>query len=92
MCGIERDAFTPAAGYPPGTEIDGMPLRDRVWLEDVAGLVERGERARDVVEVPAQPVRLERGRHLGEHIAQTVELEGQRGRLRAAMTPRDDLA
>ena len=28
---VERDAFTPAAGYPE-IEIDGIPLRDRVWL------------------------------------------------------------
>jgi GNAT superfamily N-acetyltransferase len=31
MLGVERDAFTPAAGYPP-IEIDGIPLPDRVWL------------------------------------------------------------
>jgi len=29
---IERDAFAPADGYPAGTTIDGIPLRDRVWL------------------------------------------------------------
>ena len=28
---VERDVFTPAAGYP-AIEIDGIPLRDRVWL------------------------------------------------------------
>lgn len=28
---VERDAFTPTAGYP-AIEIDGIPLRDRVWL------------------------------------------------------------
>jgi GNAT superfamily N-acetyltransferase len=28
---VERDAFTPEAGYPD-IEIDGIPLRDRVWL------------------------------------------------------------
>jgi ribosomal protein S18 acetylase RimI-like enzyme len=28
---VERDAFTPDAGYPQ-IEIDGIPLRDRVWL------------------------------------------------------------
>jgi GNAT superfamily N-acetyltransferase/catechol 2,3-dioxygenase-like lactoylglutathione lyase family enzyme len=28
---VERDVFTPAAGYPP-IDIDGVPLRDRVWL------------------------------------------------------------
>ena len=33
MHSIERDAFTPATGYADGIEIDGIPLRDRVWLE-----------------------------------------------------------
>src|SRR5947209_4238849 len=28
---VERDAFSPSAGYPV-TDIDGIPLRDRVWL------------------------------------------------------------
>jgi GNAT superfamily N-acetyltransferase len=28
---VERDAFTREAGYPE-IEIDGVPLRDRVWL------------------------------------------------------------
>src|SRR3954447_6856446 len=32
MRSVERDAFTAAAGYPPGLEIDGIELRDRVWL------------------------------------------------------------
>jgi GNAT superfamily N-acetyltransferase len=32
MLSIERDAFTPADGYPEGIETDGLPLRDRVWL------------------------------------------------------------
>jgi ribosomal protein S18 acetylase RimI-like enzyme len=32
MLRIERDAFTPADGYPEGLKIDGIPLRDRVWL------------------------------------------------------------
>jgi GNAT superfamily N-acetyltransferase len=32
MLAIERDAFTPADGYPEGIETDGLPLRDRVWL------------------------------------------------------------
>lgn len=32
MLGIERDAFMPADGYPDGLTIDGIPLRDRVWL------------------------------------------------------------
>ena len=31
MESIERDAFTPEHGYPV-MEIDGIPLRDRVWL------------------------------------------------------------
>jgi GNAT superfamily N-acetyltransferase len=30
---IERDAFTPIGGYPIGLMIDGIPLRDRVWLD-----------------------------------------------------------
>jgi GNAT superfamily N-acetyltransferase/catechol 2,3-dioxygenase-like lactoylglutathione lyase family enzyme len=30
---IERDAFTPIAGYPPGLIFDGIRLRDRVWLD-----------------------------------------------------------
>lgn len=30
---IERDVFTPARGYPPGIEENGIPLRDMVWLE-----------------------------------------------------------
>jgi GNAT superfamily N-acetyltransferase len=33
MRSIERDAFTPATGYEPGTRIDGIELRDRVWLD-----------------------------------------------------------
>ncbi|MFF4257891.1 GNAT family N-acetyltransferase [Streptomyces sp. NPDC001663] len=30
---IERDAFTPRTGYEPGTRIDGIEIRDRVWLD-----------------------------------------------------------
>jgi ribosomal protein S18 acetylase RimI-like enzyme len=30
---VERDAFGAAAGYPPGLEIDGIALHDRVWLD-----------------------------------------------------------
>jgi GNAT superfamily N-acetyltransferase len=30
---VERDAFTPATGYPTGTSVDGVPLRDRIWLD-----------------------------------------------------------
>ena len=33
LLAVERDAFTAAAGYPPGLSIDGIELRDRVWLE-----------------------------------------------------------
>jgi predicted N-acetyltransferase YhbS len=33
MRSIERDVFTPATGYPAGFEIDGIELRDRVWLD-----------------------------------------------------------
>lgn len=33
MHSIERDAFTAATGYPPGIQIDGIPLRDRVWFD-----------------------------------------------------------
>jgi ribosomal protein S18 acetylase RimI-like enzyme len=32
LTSVEPDAFTPARGYPPGTCIDGIPLRDAVWL------------------------------------------------------------
>jgi len=32
MHSIEPDAFTPATGYPEPILIDGIPLRDRVWL------------------------------------------------------------
>jgi GNAT superfamily N-acetyltransferase len=32
MLRIERDAFTTSDGYPEGLTIDGIPLRDRVWL------------------------------------------------------------
>ncbi|MCX5052021.1 GNAT family N-acetyltransferase [Streptomyces sp. NBC_00201] len=30
---VERDAFTTRTGYEPGTFIDGIELRDRVWLD-----------------------------------------------------------
>jgi hypothetical protein len=33
MRSVERDAFTPATGYPLGLRIDGIELRDRVWLD-----------------------------------------------------------
>jgi hypothetical protein len=33
MRSVERDAFTAATGYAPETSIDGIELRDRVWLD-----------------------------------------------------------
>jgi ribosomal protein S18 acetylase RimI-like enzyme len=30
---VERDAFTAGSGYAPGIVIDGIELRDRVWLD-----------------------------------------------------------
>lgn len=33
MRNVERDAFTPASGYPAGMIVDGIRLRDRVWLD-----------------------------------------------------------
>jgi GNAT superfamily N-acetyltransferase len=30
---VERDAFTVATGYADDIDIDGIPLRDRVWLD-----------------------------------------------------------
>jgi GNAT superfamily N-acetyltransferase len=30
---VERDAFTPQTGYAEPIDIDGIPLRDRVWLD-----------------------------------------------------------
>jgi ribosomal protein S18 acetylase RimI-like enzyme len=32
MLRVERDAFTAAEGYPERIVLDGIPLRDRVWL------------------------------------------------------------
>jgi predicted N-acetyltransferase YhbS len=34
---VERDAFTSATGYPPGLLVDGIELRDRVWLDRPVG-------------------------------------------------------
>jgi GNAT superfamily N-acetyltransferase len=34
---VERDAFTEATGYEPGLVIDGIELRDRVWLDITLG-------------------------------------------------------
>jgi ribosomal protein S18 acetylase RimI-like enzyme len=33
MRNVDRDAFTPAAGYPPGLIADGIEVRDRVWFD-----------------------------------------------------------
>jgi GNAT superfamily N-acetyltransferase/catechol 2,3-dioxygenase-like lactoylglutathione lyase family enzyme len=33
LSAVERDVFTPASGYPDQRLIDGIPLRDRVWLD-----------------------------------------------------------
>jgi ribosomal protein S18 acetylase RimI-like enzyme len=33
MRAVERDAFTTATGYEPGLHVDGIELRDRVWLD-----------------------------------------------------------
>jgi GNAT superfamily N-acetyltransferase len=33
MVCVERDAFGPATGYPVPIDIDGIALRDRVWLD-----------------------------------------------------------
>jgi ribosomal protein S18 acetylase RimI-like enzyme len=33
MRSVDRDAFTPAAGYPPGLQAGGIEVRDRVWFE-----------------------------------------------------------
>ena len=38
MHSIERDAFTESSGYPPGSQVAGIPLRDRVWLDIQLGL------------------------------------------------------
>jgi GNAT superfamily N-acetyltransferase len=32
MLSVERDAFTPATGYPEPIILNGIPLRDRVWF------------------------------------------------------------
>ena len=32
LLAVDRDAFTPATGYPDPIVIDGIRLLDRVWL------------------------------------------------------------
>ena len=58
MRAVERDAFTAATGYPPGIVVEGIPLRDRVWLDMELG---RGVWARDHVgsahmPLPSEPL------------------------------------
>ena len=33
MTHVVHDAFGPEQGYPPGLEVDGIPLLDQVWFE-----------------------------------------------------------
>jgi ribosomal protein S18 acetylase RimI-like enzyme len=33
MRSVERDAFTPGRGYPPHSRLEGIELRDRIWLD-----------------------------------------------------------
>jgi len=33
LLSIERDAFTPQTGYPEGIEVEGIEMRDRVWMD-----------------------------------------------------------
>lgn len=33
MRSVDRDAFTTATGYPPDLRVDGIAIRDRVWLD-----------------------------------------------------------
>jgi GNAT superfamily N-acetyltransferase len=35
MTRVVQDVFTAEAGYPPGLEVDGIPLLDQVWFERV---------------------------------------------------------
>ncbi len=35
MTHVVQDVFTPTNGYPPGLEVDGIPLVDQVWFERV---------------------------------------------------------
>ena len=37
LASVERDAFTVDTGYPNEIVIDGIPLRDRVWLDQPVG-------------------------------------------------------
>lgn len=45
LASVERDAFTPATGYPEPIVIDGIPLLDRVWLsQELPAAVSRAGR------------------------------------------------
>ena len=44
MRSVERDAFTAATGYDPAMRIDGIELRDRVWLDLALGPVSSSRR------------------------------------------------
>jgi GNAT superfamily N-acetyltransferase len=33
MTHVVQDAFGPDRGYPPGVEIDGIPMLDQIWFE-----------------------------------------------------------
>jgi GNAT superfamily N-acetyltransferase len=35
MTHVVQDAFGPFQGYPPGIEVDGIPMLDQVWFERV---------------------------------------------------------
>src|SRR5262249_55673122 len=75
MRSIERDAFTAATGYPPGLRIDGIELRDRVWLDRavlpsarLAGhAAEEGRRARLQVQRRAVAVPVPHRDHAGRY-------------------------
>jgi GNAT superfamily N-acetyltransferase len=52
MLRVERDVFTPEAGYPQ-RDVDGVPLRDQVWLSHAL----HGEHHRSPRALPALPCR-----------------------------------
>ncbi len=61
---VERDAFTPATGYPDDLDVDGIPLRDRIWLSRDQQELQRQRRvARGLDVLGHQP---ERGRQPGQ--------------------------
>ena len=56
MRSVERDAFTPATGYPPGLLIDGIELRDRVRLDrEVSARVTAGGAPGHGADSPSSP-------------------------------------